>query len=94
MLAYTRTAVPAPTRQPVAAVTVDGRSLAVLSTSAGAKMQLESYGDPRAAAVVLARLDDWQACGRPDHGDLVVDVTFDATGRSTITTGWRRPGPA
>jgi protein-L-isoaspartate(D-aspartate) O-methyltransferase len=94
MLAYTRTALPAPTRQPVAAVTVDGRSLAVLSTSAGGKMQLESYGDPRAAAVVLARLDDWQACGRPDHGDLVVDVTFDATGRSTITTGWRRPGPA
>jgi protein-L-isoaspartate(D-aspartate) O-methyltransferase len=93
MLAYTRTALPGPPRQPVAAATVDGRSLAVLSTSAGGNAQIESYGDPRAAAVVVSRLDDWKACGRPGHEDLVVDVTFDAAGRSTITTGWRRPDP-
>jgi hypothetical protein len=52
-------------------------------------MHLECYGDPRPATVLAALLDEWTARGRPSFDEVVVDITFDPSGRSTMTTGWR-----
>ena len=77
--------------EPVAAVTSDGRSLAVLHSTPAGGRRLDSSGDPRAAEVLLGLLDDWRARRRPGHQDLVVDVRFDADGRSVTTTSWPAP---
>jgi protein-L-isoaspartate(D-aspartate) O-methyltransferase len=89
MLTYFRTGASRMAYQPVAAATPDGRSLAVLSVVATTGLYLESFGEARAAGIVTDLLERWHAGGRPGFADLVVDVTFDATGASRVVTSWR-----
>lgn len=90
-LSYFRTGVARSMYGPVAVATTDGRSLAVAAFRSEKPVRLETYGDPRAADVLVALLDDWRSRGRPSTGDLVVDVRFDGSGRSSLTTRWAQP---
>ena len=90
MLSYYRAGQPGGMYGPVAAATIDGRSLAVLAPGrAEGGMALESYGDPRAGNVLTALLEEWTAQGRPGSADLALEVRFDsAQGPPRVRRRW------
>jgi hypothetical protein len=88
MLTYSRSGRPRRMYQPVAGATTDGESLAVLSITEAMHLELDAYGDPRAADAVEGLVADWRARGRPNQDDLIVEITYAGDGPPVTTMSW------
>ena len=77
----------------VGVVTLDGRSLALLTYTASGGMRLESYGGAEAGDTLAALLADWRSRGCPGTTDLSVSVTYGDDGEPRTELGWPSPRP-
>jgi protein-L-isoaspartate(D-aspartate) O-methyltransferase len=78
----------------VGAITRDGAGLALVEPSFDrpdrAVSSLRAFGSEGAERLLRARVEDWDARGRPGAGDLAISVSYDATGASRVTHRWPR----
>ena len=81
-------------RYGVGAISRDGASLAVVEPSYDrADRPVSSillFGTDQAERLVRARVDDWDARGRPEAADLRITVRYDESGASRVTVRWPR----
>ena len=78
----------------VGAITRDGAGLALVEPTYDRPdrtvSSLRAFGSEGAERLLRARVEDWDARGRPTAAELAISVSYDAAGASRITHRWPR----
>ena len=72
----------------VGVMSADGGGLALLAGGRRTFSRIESYGDPAAERLLLELIEGWKERGRPDAGQLRIEVSFTRRRAGATHVSW------